>query len=343
MNKKIEYFEIEEIIKKYPDKLFYCVIGARGCGKSYSTKRKIIKDFLRDGSQAMVFRRYKNQVDDMCDNYFNDIIINEFNNYEFELKGNIMFIDGEEFCYFVGLNGNNVVKGVSLPKVKNVIYEEFMPEPSEKILNNEYKKIESILYTLDRAEDRITVICIGNNTSYYNPLFDTLKQYPPSKAGRVSVSELMVIYNLETPPNFKEKVTKSKIGKLSILSGTSAYNIDNKNISNDTFNVVNKKELWDINKLIPLFTIRIDYDKIIKVWLCNSNSTQYYYIDNNSKGNYKEYYLDREFQNSNNTHISLLDFITMRKINFYLKIGGVFYNSAETKYYFENTVKYFKK
>ena len=80
------------------------------------------------------------------------------------------FINGEPFCLFTGLNGNSLAKGSSFPNVYYIIYEEVMPEPGEKIIKDEYKKLESIIVTVDRFEDRIEVICVGNNTSYYNPI-----------------------------------------------------------------------------------------------------------------------------------------------------------------------------
>lgn len=336
------YFEIDELIKEYPNKLIYAVIGARGVGKSYSSKRKAIKDFLEKGWQTMVLRRYVQQIEEIKNNYFDDVIQNEFSEYEFKLKGNEMFIDGKPFCVFKGLNSNAVAKGSAFPNIYNVIYEEFMPDAGEKIIQNEYYKLESALFTIDRGQNRVTLYCLGNNTSFYNPIFDTLKLYPPHKENSCTSNELMVIKNLESSEEFKDKMRNSNIGKLSMLSGTSAYNIDNKNITNDNFNCVAKKELPCINKLVPVFQVRVANDKIIKVWW-NTDDNGYYFIDNNKKAQVKEFFCENDFQTKNNKHITLLNRIEQQKISLYNKIGGVFFNNAETKYYFETMLRYLRR
>ena len=65
-----KFFEIKEFIEEYPNHLIHCVIGARGVGKSYSTKRLIIEEFLEYGKQSLILRRYKNQAESMATTYF---------------------------------------------------------------------------------------------------------------------------------------------------------------------------------------------------------------------------------------------------------------------------------
>lgn len=336
------YFEIEELIKEYPNKFIYAVIGARGCGKSYSVKRKLIKDFLSKGKQAMIFRRYVHQVDEIKDNYFEDIAQNEFSEYEFETKGNIVYIDGKVFAIYKGLNSNAVAKGSAFPNIYNVVYEEFMPESGERIIKNEYYKLESALFTIDRGQNRVTLYLLGNNTSFYNPIFDVLKLYPSPKENKCVQNDLMVIKNLKSSEEFKDKMKNSNIGKLSTLSGTSAYNIYNKNITNDNFNCVPKKSLPSINKLVALFQIRVANDKIIKIWW-NTSEDGYYFIDNNSKANVKEFFYENDYQNKDNKHITLLNIYEQKKITLYNKVGGVFFNNPETKFYFETMLRYLRR
>ena len=338
-----KFFEIKEFIEEYPNHLIHCVIGARGVGKSYSTKRLILEEFLEYGKQALILRRYKNQAESMATTYFTDVLQKEFPTVEYELKGDMGFINGEPFCLFTGLNGNSLAKGSSFPNVYYIIYEEVMPEPGEKIIKDEYKKLESIIVTVDRFEDRIEVICVGNNTSYYNPIFDTLKLYPSTKPNRVVKNELMAIKTLETPKEFKEYALNSKVGKLTVMSGSSRYNIDNENISNDRFNVCSKKELWDTDKLEPVFKVRVDVDKVIKIWKCQSDTMFYYWVDNHNKGKCDEYFLDLDYQTDENKHISLCNKGLINRINFNNKVGAVFFNNAETKFYFNQIGLFFKK
>lgn len=337
-----KYFEIKDFIKENPDLLIYTVIGARGVGKSFSSKRLLIEEFINYGKQAIILRRYKNTVESMATTYFNDILQKEFPDLKYELRGDTGFINGEPFCLFTALNGNSMAKGTSFPNVYYILYEEIMPEANEKILKDEYKRLESLLLTVDRFEDRIIVICIGNNTSFYNPVFDSLKLYPSPKANRVVKNKLMCILTLETPKEFKEYALNSKVGQLTVMSGTSRYNIDNENITNDRFNVCNKKDLWEIDKLKPLFKIRVDNEKVIKIWKCESETMYYYWVDNHNKGECEEYYIDPDYQSKENKHITLCNKGLINRINFNNKVGAVFFNNAETKFYFNQISLFFK-
>lgn len=340
---KNKYFEINELIKEYKDRLIYCVIGSRGCGKSWSTQRKIINEFKEKGKQTIVLRRYVNKATEMALTYFDKILMEEFPHIKHKLEGNILYLDKEPFCLFMGLNGNSTAKGGSFPKVGFVVYEEFMPEAGERILKNEYQKLESMLISVDRFEDRLELICLGNNTSYFNPLFETLKIYPSQKAGIVNYDDEVCIIKLEPNKEFKNSIVRSKLGRLSIRSGSSVYNIDNENITNDLFNVINKKNLWDKDKMKSIFKIRVSKDKVINIWHNENDKQNYYYIDNNSKGTSPEYFYEYDFQNETNKHCGLINYLLVRKINYYTKVGATFYNTGETKYYFDQLKLFFKK
>lgn len=338
----MKYFEIKDLLKKYPNKLIYTVISARGYGKSYSIKRKFIEDFLEKGYQCIILRRYKVQVEEMMLTYFNDVLKKEekFKKLKVVRKNNEVFINGDLFCTFLALNSSAVGRGSAYPLVHNIMYEEIMPEPGERVIKNEYKKLESFIVTVDRFENRVTLFCVGNNTGYYSPLFDSLKLYPTVKKEGYTQNESMVIMKAQSNNEFKEQVYNTRVGKLTKLSGTSKYNIENENISNDRFNVVSKKLLKETNKLKPIFSVRVDKDKIIKIWKCEGNNYEYYWIDNNSSQNVDEFFFDYEYQNNNNKHITLLNKYLIDKIELYNKIGNVYFNNPETKYYF-NQIKLF--
>lgn len=340
-----KYFEITDLIEEYPDKMIYAVIGARGVGKSYSSKRMIIKDFLEDGKQALIYRRYSGQKDSMKKTYFNDIIKKEFPELEYKLVGDVGYIDDKPFCMFKALNSNDSAKGGAFPDVYTIIYEEIMPEPNESILKDEYAILESALTTADRYEDRIKIIAVGNNTSYYNPIFESLQAYPSPKPDSVVCKGEIVIKNLETPEEYVESVNDTRLARLQKQSGSYDYNVGNQNTTNDRENCGSKKELQlpATHKLQQMFSVRVGKTKVITVWRCElEEGYAYYYVDNNSKVKVKEYFYDPDLQTDSNEHISLCKDSDVYFLSYASKIGTVYWNTPETKYFFNTTFKFMK-
>ncbi|MGL4452483.1 MAG: phage DNA encapsidation protein [Sarcina sp.] len=338
-----KYFEIQDFIDLFDESVFmYQIIGARGVGKSWSSQRKMIQEFLDFGYQGMIVRRYQKQADKMQKTYWDKIITKEFPDLKFKQDGAITYINNEVFCLFTGLNGTSNEKGGSFPDIRTVLYEEIQPEAGEKIIPEEYMRFRSLLDSIDRWEDRVKVIMIGNNTSYYNPVSETLKLYAPLSEGEYTNNQVMAVLNLESSSEFKESAFASNMGRLALLDGTADYNINNKNKSNDMFNVISKKKLWDTDKFIAQMKIRIGKEKVVCIWKCESDRCIYYYIDNNSKPNVIEFFYDWEYQNEDNFFINQCSSETINVLNTYHAHGVIYFNSGETKYYFENFRKYFK-
>ena len=155
-------------------------------------------------------------------------------------------------------------------------------------------------------------------------------------------NEVAVIQKAQSSNEFKETVRKTKLGRLMEITGTAKYNIDNENISNDTFNCVNKKELKETNKLKLKFRVRVDKDKVITIWECQGKEVSYYYVDNATKGLTQEYFFDFEYQKGNNKHITQLNPYTIKELELNNKLGYIYFNNPETKYLFNQINLFFK-
>lgn len=337
------FFNIKDVNPE--SKLITCVIGARGTGKSYSVKEMIVDDYLLNGNQAIIIRRYKNQSDSIKKNYFEDVMKYKYPDLEYKTRGDEGLLEGNPFVFFTALNGNSMAKGSSFPSVKWIIYEEFMPEEGERFIKDEYAKLESLLITVDRNQDRVRLICVGNNTTYYNPIFETLKIFPkPVIKGdnRIKIVQKDLIQVISLPPNeeFVEHVKNTMMGKLTIMSGSFSYNTGNELTTNDLFNVCNKSDLPGYANLKPLFTVRIDKEKVIKVWKNSTDGGGYLWIDNHFKGNTEEYFTDYEYQTKDNKHISLYGKYNMDTIKLYYNLGRVYFKNGEVKFHFELLLKY---
>lgn len=162
--------------------LFNFVIGNRGAGKTYSFKRWAIKDFLKTGSQFIYLRRWKTEFDDFK-NFFTDIS-EEFPDVEFEVKGKLLYINGQLAGYGVALSTALTKKSVSYHKVNKIGFDEFVIDSRViHYLKNEVTQFLEFFETVDRMRDKTRVLFLSNAVSIVNPyfLFWNLKPKPNKK------------------------------------------------------------------------------------------------------------------------------------------------------------------
>lgn len=328
------YFNLREYLEKYPNKFYYAFLGGRGTGKSFDIKDNIFKDFIEKGEQAIILRRYVNQIDDIKENYLDDLLKvkypEEIDNIEY--KNDSVLYKGKPFIFFMGLNKKGAKKASAFPYVTKVIYEEFTPQAGETYLKDEYKRLEALLITMDRFEDRITCFLLGNFTTSYNPVFQAMKLYPPLNFGAKENSD-MVIVKFPTSEELATKQTNTRLGRVTKRSGTWSYNIGNENLSNEMFNVINKKEFFKItnekkDRFDPVITCKIEDKKYLRLW----QGTNYkLFVDITNKPSHLQCFYDFDNQDENNIHISMVEHITLDTFSYLLKQGRVFFSTIEAK------------
>lgn len=328
------YFNLKEYLIKYPRKFYYAFLGGRGTGKSFDIKDNIFQDFLRTGEQAVILRRYVKQVDDIKYNYLDDLLKvkypEEIENIEY--KHDAIYYKGKPFIFFLGLNQKGGKKASSYPYVTKVVYEEFTPQAGEKYLSQEYQRLETLLITLDRFEDRITCFLLGNFTTAYNPVFQAMKLYPPIDFS-VKENPLMMIAKFPTSEELSNKQTNTRLGQVTKQSGTWAYNIGNENLSNEMFNVIPKKEFFKTkevqgDKFNPILTCKIEDNKYLRLW---EGENAILYVDITNKSSHIKCFYDFEYQNEENVHISMVQNNTLDIFSFLYKQGRVFFSNIEAK------------
>ena len=54
--------------------LFTMIMGGRGIGKTYSAKKRAIKNFLTKGEQFIYLRRYKTELKKSVPSFFADVL-----------------------------------------------------------------------------------------------------------------------------------------------------------------------------------------------------------------------------------------------------------------------------
>lgn len=161
-------WSLDDTFKKYPDATFFMINSFRSAGKSTTSLIWAVDNFLENGEQIIWMRRTQEQIKILKDTFWNKIReLPQYTDHKFTQKGLSLFIDNKFFGFLMGLSGYGKIKGMQLPHVTNIFFDEYVPEIDERYLPNEGIKIASILKTVGRGRF-VRIICLGNNVSINN-------------------------------------------------------------------------------------------------------------------------------------------------------------------------------
>lgn len=220
------------------------IITARGKGKTYGIRKQAIKDYLKDGSRFVEIVRYKAQVSETADGYFNKLESNnEFPGYIFKTQGDKAYISHEPVdepytdkqgneCiregkpkwellgYFVSLNAQQNAKKKTYAKVKRVIFDEFILEPRSfpSYLPNEYGKLVNLLDTIAREVPGegtpVRVYMLSNACDIVNPYFREFGVYDQPAAGYKWLMRQTVLMHFDADPTYTAAKRETLVGRL---------------------------------------------------------------------------------------------------------------------------------
>lgn len=218
------------------------VIGERGVGKSFGAKKFVISDYLKNGNEFVYIRRYKTELDNAYEGFF-DQLQNEglFLDHTFRIAASKKKIDkfycDKEVCgYGVPLSTANILKSASFPKVKTLIFDEFLIDNGTyHYLRNEVTQFLDIIETIARLRD-VRVLLLGNAITISNPYFDYFHLSLPYNSEFRTFKDGTILVNYIKNPVYREKKKATRFGAL--IDGTEygEYAIDNAFLrDNDSF------------------------------------------------------------------------------------------------------------
>lgn len=222
--------------------LIALVIGERGVGKSFNAKIAVLKKFLKCGEQFIYLRRYKTELDSALATFWDDLQANGyFEDLNLKVKKSKMLTtftcDGEVCGYAVPLSTCNILKSTAFPKVKTIIFDEFILDTDSgtyKYMKNEPQMLLDVIETVGRLRD-IQVIMLGNYINFFGcPYVAYWNLDLPYNSEFRSFKDGAIVVNYIKNQAYRDAKKQSRFGKL--IEGTiyGDYAIDNKSLRENT-------------------------------------------------------------------------------------------------------------
>ena len=222
--------------------LFNFIIGNRGSGKSYAAKKRAVKLFLDKGHQFVYLRRFRDELSETAEAYFNDIILNnEFPDVDIRYDAGCYYINDDLAGYAMALTKAKDYKSISFPLVYLIIFDEFLIEDNgyARYLKNEVKQFLNFYMSIDRYRGCI-VFFLANSVSIVNPytMFFNLTMPYGSNIARKGDILLELVQDAE----FIESRKQTRFGKMIAGTDFEQYAIENKFMDDNRTFIMKKSE-----------------------------------------------------------------------------------------------------
>lgn len=227
-----EWYDVDKTLSH--NCLLNFVVGQRGVGKTYSAKKRVIKNWLNKEEQFVYLRRYETELKKgEIELFFNDIC-SEFSDCEFLVKDGKFYINAKVAGYYIPLSKAAQYKSVPYPKVSMIVFDEFIIDKGFlRYLPNEVINFNEMYSTIARLRD-VKVLFLSNAITFTNPYFVYFDL--KLQQGQTIVKKGDILLELVNNSSYREKAMNTRFGK--IIAGTSygKYAMENKFLrDNDTF------------------------------------------------------------------------------------------------------------
>lgn len=191
------------------------VTGARGRGKTYAFKKRVIKKAIEDGDEFIYLRRFKGEAATFK-TFFDDIRW-EFPGVELSVRGKVASIGSGKGARAIGqvvyLSAAQMLKSVSLKKVKHIIFDEFILEKgATHYLPDEASIFEGLYSTVDRWDDRVQAYFLANAFSLTNPYYVKYGIVPASEFTVEPGPDRFWAVHTDRSEEFAQQVSQTRFG-----------------------------------------------------------------------------------------------------------------------------------
>lgn len=188
---KQKFYSLDSILKK--ECTYNVIFGERSNGKTYSVLKYGLDEFCKTGGQLAIVRRWKEDITGRrASDIFSALNVNDeirkssngkytgvtywaskfyLCNYD-ENNKPIYNIDTDCFAYVFALSETEHNKSISYPKVKTILFDEFMTK--HIYLNDEFVLFMNTISTIVRQRTDVKIFMCGNTVNKYCPYFQEM-------------------------------------------------------------------------------------------------------------------------------------------------------------------------
>lgn len=234
------YIDLSKILSY--NALLNFIIASRGTGKTYGTTKFVVKRFIEKGEEFIYLRRYKSELQKSIPKFFNALTTNdEFPEHTFSHKGSYLLIDDKTAGYGVTLSTAQQLKSTNFPKVKYIIFDEFILEEGQgHYLKNEVDVFLGLIETISRLRD-VKVLLLGNSANLVNPYFLFFDLHLPYQNEIITFKDGLIALQYAKSLEYINVKKQSRFGKLVANTSYEEYAIENKFVD-DSHEFIEKKD-----------------------------------------------------------------------------------------------------
>jgi hypothetical protein len=220
------FFDISVPLSYNP--LFMFIVGPRGQGKTYGSKKWAIDDFKKTGGQFIYLRRLASEIKQAKINKFFHDIYDRYPEDQLAVEGRTALINGDEAGQFMNLSTAKIDKSVPFPMVNKIIFDEFIIDKGfHHYLPDEVINFLELYETIARMRNNVQVIFLSNAITQTNPYFLYFNiKLPRTKNGISCKNDILI--QMINDNEFIEAKKNTRFGKLIAGTQYGDYAIDNK-------------------------------------------------------------------------------------------------------------------
>lgn len=279
--RKFTYYKYNKV-RSY-NGMFNFIVGARGLGKTFGAIEMCIRDGIKKGDQFIYLRRYKGELTDAKAGFF-DAVEGKFPEFDFRVSGefgqfapkgtaNAKKRQWFTIAIFVALSTTQFKKSKNYPKVKAIIFDEFIIEKGAiQYLPNEAVTFINYYSTVDRYQDKTKVYFLANSVTIMNPYFLYYDIMPEDGIEIITRKDNYVIAHFPKSAEYKSEVEQTRFGQFIKDTEYADYAVGNE-FGDNTDAMLDIKD----PKARPMFTLQTEKGTF-GIWY--NFSTNYYYIVN---------------------------------------------------------------
>nr|CAI8715700.1 Phage DNA packaging ATPase podovirus [Acinetobacter phage Phanie] len=182
-----KYYSLNSIKKK--NATYNLIIGERSNGKTYALLTQCIKDYMKDGSQIGLIRRWKEDIvgkrggrifaglvedgsiEKLTGGKFKGVhyFTGKFYLCNYDEQGKVIYSDSDLLGFAFALTDSEHDKSTSYPNVRNIVFDEFLT--NKLYLPDEFVIFMNVVSTIVRRRLDVKIYMLGNTVNKYCPYF----------------------------------------------------------------------------------------------------------------------------------------------------------------------------